>query len=118
MWVADMGIRRAVPPDAVLTAEIQRAIHGYYADTGKWAAALVDWMARRHSLGPPSDLVSCPGSVILQAVSAPGDEVVIFPPAYHAFRKIIVANERRIRRAACRDRRPLRNGSRCVAAAS
>jgi cystathionine beta-lyase len=29
-------------------------------------------------------------------VSAPGDEVVVFPPAYHAFRKIIVANERRI----------------------
>ena len=26
----------------------------------------------------------------------PGDEVVVFPPAYHAFRKIIVANERRI----------------------
>src|SRR4029079_9496576 len=31
-----------------------------------------------------------------QAVSAPGDEVVGFPPAYHAFRKIIVANERGI----------------------
>ena len=26
----------------------------------------------------------------------PGDEVVVFPPAYHAFRKIILANERRI----------------------
>ena len=26
----------------------------------------------------------------------PGDEVVVFPPAYHAFRKIIVANDRRI----------------------
>jgi len=25
-----------------------------------------------------------------------GDEVVVFPPAYHAFRKIILANERRI----------------------
>ena len=34
--------------------------------------------------------------LILQAVSAPGDEVVVFPPAYHAFRKIILANERRI----------------------
>ena len=34
--------------------------------------------------------------LILQATSAPGDEVVVFPPAYHAFRKIIVANERKI----------------------
>src|SRR5262249_14503245 len=32
----------------------------------------------------------------LEAVSNPGDEVVVFPPAYHAFRRIIVANERRI----------------------
>jgi cystathionine beta-lyase len=29
-------------------------------------------------------------------MTAPGDEVVVFPPAYHAFRKIILANERRI----------------------
>jgi cystathionine beta-lyase len=29
-------------------------------------------------------------------VTSPGDEVVVFPPAYHAFRRIIVANERRI----------------------
>src|SRR5262249_53078716 len=34
--------------------------------------------------------------MILQAVSKPGDEVVVFPPAYHAFRRIILANERRI----------------------
>jgi hypothetical protein len=35
---------------AALTAEIERATHGYYADTGSWAAALVEWMARRHGL--------------------------------------------------------------------
>ena len=33
---------------------------------------------------------------ILQAMSIPGDEVVVFPPVYHAFRRIIVANGRRI----------------------
>ena len=34
--------------------------------------------------------------LILQATTEPGDEVVVFPPAYHAFRKIITANERTI----------------------
>ncbi len=34
--------------------------------------------------------------LILQAVSEPGDEVVVFPPVYHAFRRIILANDRRI----------------------
>ena len=95
MWVADMDF--AAPPGvtSALTAEIQRAVHGYYADTGSWAAALADWMARRHGLridpgwvSPTPGIVSGLG-LILQAVSTPGDEVVVFPPAYHAFRKII-----------------------------
>ncbi|MEA2925959.1 MAG: cysteine-S-conjugate beta-lyase [Alphaproteobacteria bacterium] len=102
MWVADMDF--AAPPGvtAALTAEIERATHGYYADTGSWAAALADWMARRHGRRvEPSWVSPTPGIVsglglILQAVSKPGDEVVVFPPAYHAFRKIILANERRI----------------------
>jgi cystathionine beta-lyase len=102
MWVADMDF--AAPPGvtAALAAEVNRATHGYYADTGTWAAALVDWMARRHGVRVDPTWVSpTPGIVsglglILQAVSAPGDEVVVFPPAYHAFRKIILANERRI----------------------
>jgi cystathionine beta-lyase len=102
MWVADMDF--AAPPGVTeaLTAEIRRATHGYYADTGSWAAALADWMARRHDVRiNPSWVSPTPGIVsglglILQAVSEPGDEVVVFPPAYHAFRKIIVANERRI----------------------
>jgi cystathionine beta-lyase len=102
MWVADMDY--AAPPGvtSALTAEIQCAVHGYYADTGSWAAALAGWMARRHGVRvDPSWVSPTPGIVsglglILQAVSAPDDEVVVFPPAYHAFRKIIVANERRI----------------------
>ena len=102
MWVADMDF--AAPPGVTeaLATETQRATHGYYANTGSWAAALVEWMARRHGLKLDPDWVSpTPGIVsglglVLQAVSAPGDEVVVFPPAYHAFRRIILANERRI----------------------
>ena len=102
MWVADMDF--AAPPGVTeaLAAVVERGVHGYYADTGSWAAALADWLARRHGLSIDPEWVSpTPGVVsglglILQAVSEPGDEVVVFPPAYHAFRKIILANERRI----------------------
>jgi cystathionine beta-lyase len=102
MWVADMDF--AAPPGVTeaLVAETKRATHGYYANTGSWAGALVEWMARRHGLKLDPNWVSpTPGIVsglglVLQAVSAPGDEVVVFPPAYHAFRRIILANERRI----------------------
>jgi cysteine-S-conjugate beta-lyase len=102
MWVADMDF--AAPPgvtDALL-AETRRGVHGYYADTGSWAAALAGWLSRRHHFSvDPAWVSATPGIVaglglILQALSAPGDEVVVFPPAYHAFRRIILANARRI----------------------
>jgi cysteine-S-conjugate beta-lyase len=102
MWVADMDF--AAPPGVTeaLARTVERGVHGYYADTGSWAEALSDWMARRHGVSIKPEWVSpTPGIVsglglILQALSAPGDEVVVFPPAYHAFRKIILANDRRI----------------------
>ncbi len=102
MWVADMDF--AAPPGVTkaLTAEVNRATHGYYADTGTWAQALCDWMAKRHALEvDPAWVSPVPGIVaglglIIQAMSDPGDEVVVFPPAYHAFRRIIVANDRKI----------------------
>jgi cysteine-S-conjugate beta-lyase len=102
MWVADMDF--AAPPGVTeaLVAETRRGVHGYYADTGSWATALVDWLRRRHDLSvDPAWVSATPGIVaglglILQAVSEPGDDVVVFPPAYHAFRRIILANERRI----------------------
>jgi cysteine-S-conjugate beta-lyase len=102
MWVADMDF--AAPPGVTeaLLAETRRAAHGYYGDTGSWAEALAQWFARRHNwrvdpawVSPTPGVVSGLG-MILQAVSEPGDEVVVFPPAYHAFRRIILANERRI----------------------
>lgn len=102
MWVADMDF--AAPPGVTeaLQTEVARGTSGYYADTGSWAQSLAQWMDRRHNLSIDTAWVSpTPGIVsglglILQAVSEPGDEVVVFPPAYHAFRRIITANDRKI----------------------
>lgn len=102
MWVADMDF--AAPPGVTeaLAEMTRRGVYGYYADTGSWAAALAEWMVRRHGVridpawvSPTPGVVSALG-LILQAVSAPGDEVVAFSPVYHAFRRVILANERRI----------------------
>jgi cystathionine beta-lyase len=102
MWVADMDF--AAPPavTAALRAEVERGTHGYYASNAGWRAAQCDWLHRRHGWRPdPEWLSTTPGIVsalglILQAFSEPGDDIVVFSPAYHAFRIIIEANGRRI----------------------
>jgi cystathionine beta-lyase len=85
-----------------LRAEVERGTHGYYADTGSWAEACCAWMQRRHGVAfDPAWVSATPGVVsglglILQATTEPGDEVVVFPPVYHAFRRIIPGNDRTI----------------------
>ncbi|MEJ0071896.1 MAG: hypothetical protein WDO24_27795 [Pseudomonadota bacterium] len=85
MWVADMDF--AAPPGVTdaLMAMAEHGVYGYYANTGSWAAALTEWMRRRHNVDvDPAWVSPTPGVVsglglILQATSEPGDEVVVFP---------------------------------------
>ena len=102
MWVADMDF--AAPPAVreALAAEVERSTHGYYASNLGWREAQCAWLERRHGWRPdPEWLSTTPGIVsalglILQAFSEPDDEIIVFSPAYHAFRLIIEANGRRI----------------------
>jgi cystathionine beta-lyase len=102
MWVADMDFPAPPGVAEALRQEVERGVHGYYGDDGGWAEALSAWFERRHAVRfDPAWVSPTPGVVsglglILQAVSEPGDEVVLFPPVYHAFRRIIPANDRRI----------------------
>ncbi len=102
MWVADMDFPTAPGVTEALMRDNTLATHGYYGDTGSWAEALAAWMARRHDLTiDPKWVSQTPGIVsglcmILQSLSAPGDEIVIFPPVYHVFRQIITNNGRAV----------------------
>lgn len=100
MWVADMDFE--APPAAIdaLRREADRGVLGYYDTNASWYEALAGWLDRRHGWRPdPSWMSLAPGVVsaiglVLQALTEPGDEVVVFSPAYHAFRYIIEANGR------------------------
>src|SRR3977135_3183290 len=64
MWVADMDF--AAPPGVteVLSAAVTRGVHAYCAHPGSWAAALAEWMARRHGLAiNPAWVSQTPGIV-------------------------------------------------------
>ena len=91
MWVADMDFRAAPVVLDALRREVERGYMGYFGDAGPVNDAVAGWMARMHGWRfDPEVLRYTPGVVagfgnVLAAFSAPGDEVVLFPPVYHAF---------------------------------
>ena len=101
-WVADMDLPC---PQPVLDAICRRAQHpvlGYtlYAEEAKGPA--VDWYRTRFGWEiDPKTMFSSPGVVpalglLIQALTEPGDGIIIQKPVYYPFMAKIEANGRRI----------------------
>ena len=102
LWVADMDFRAAPPINATLRNMVDHGVHGYYGDDSSFRSAMAGWMKRRHDWDiAPEWALQTHGLVnalamIIQACSAPGEGVIVFSPVYHAFARIINANDRRM----------------------
>ena len=102
LWVADMDFRAPPPVNAALQRMVDHGVHGYYGDDTSFRAAMAGWMKRRHDWTiEPEWALQTHGLVnaiamVIQACSAPGEGVIIFSPVYHAFARIISANDRRM----------------------
>ena len=102
LWVADMDFRAAPPINAALQRMVDHGVHGYYGNDASFRAAMVAWMKRRHDWDiDPEWALQTHGLVnalamIIQSCSAPGDGVIVFSPVYHAFARIINANDRQL----------------------
>ena len=102
LWVADMDFRAAPPINDALQRMVDHGVHGYYGNDTTFRAAMVAWMKRRHDWDiDPEWALQTHGLVnalamIIQSCSAPGDGVIVFSPVYHAFARIIDANDRQL----------------------
>ena len=92
MWIADMDFEAPAP---IYNAFIKRANHHIYAYSRLsqgYYDAVINWMQRRHNFHIEKDwIVFTPGVVValtlgVQAVTEPGDEVMILSPVYGPFR--------------------------------
>lgn len=102
LWVADMDFRA---PDAVIEAlkkVAEHGIFGYTIRTDSFYEALISWFERRHqwTIEKDSILVS-PGivpalSILVQAFTEPGDNVIIQSPVYHPFFHVVKQNGRNL----------------------
>ena len=102
MWVADTDFR---PPQIVqdkLTEMTEHGIYGYYGGDGPYLDAIQWWMKNRHGWDVPrAGIFTTHGLVhgtamCVDTFTAPGDGVALFTPVYHAFAKVIHANDREV----------------------
>ena len=102
MWVADTDF---ACPQPVIDAVIKRAqhpIYGYPYLEPEFYTSTVDWVKRRHGWElQPEWLVFATGVVpvfntLIQAVTEPGDQIIIQKPVYHPFINVVDDNRREV----------------------
>lgn len=99
--VADMEFPTAPKIGEALAKLAKEQILGYTDPTDEYFDAVISWMKRRHSFDIKKEwIVNTPGivyalGVLLEAVTKPGDGVIILTPVYYPFDMAILAKNRR-----------------------
>jgi len=102
LWVADMDFQTAPPVIDALKRQAEHGIFGYPLRPRSYLEAIVGWMDRRH--GWPIDpdwLTYSPGvvtalSMCVLTYTKPGDHVIVQPPVYYPFYRVVENIGRRI----------------------
>lgn len=102
LWVADMDFR--TPPFIIntLRERLEHEILGYTAANPEWKPAIIHWLQKRHQWNvKPEEITFIPGIVrgiafVIQALTAPGDKVMVFGPVYHPFFLVTEHNKREV----------------------
>ena len=102
MWVADMDFKA---PDVVIEAIKQSAEHGVYGYTivpDSTREAIVNWMKERHNWTIQKEWLLFNHGVVpsigaaVEALTKPGDAVIVQPPVYNPFFEMIERNARKL----------------------
>lgn len=100
--VADMEFYTAPPIKEALKALADSAILGYTSATEEYYDAVCSWMSRRHNFNVKKEwIINTPGvvdalAILVDAVTKPGDSVIILTPVYYPFDMAVIAKSRRI----------------------
>lgn len=99
MWIAQMDFKPAPVLETAMQALMDCGELGYF-DYDDFAERIVWWYANRHNWRPdPSHIFATHGignavGLTLQALTEPGDGIIIFSPVYHEFANKIRRNGR------------------------
>ncbi len=100
MWVADMDFPMAPAILEELHRRVDQTVFGYGVLPEAYYQAVIGWMDRRHHCKIQRDWISYSAGVVtalnwaVQAVTQPGDEVLVNTPVYHPFYQAVEAQGR------------------------
>ena len=91
MWVADMDFRVAPAIEDALTRRVAHGVFGYNIVPDSYYQAVISWFHRRHQWDIQrqwilyTTAVVPAMSVVIKALTMPGERVLILSPAYNCF---------------------------------
>lgn len=102
LWVADMDFETPSFIVDALKARMEHPLFGYTTTPADYWPAVISWIKARHGWEVQEEWLNyIPGVVkgigfVINALTAPGDKVIIQPPVYHPFRMTVEGNHREV----------------------
>lgn len=102
LWVADMDFRVPEQVRIALKNTAEHGVFGYTVRPDSFYEAIIDWHARRHDWQIEKEWITISSgavaslSMLVQAFTEPGDQIVIQSPVYHPFFSVIEKNGREL----------------------
>lgn len=102
MWVADMDFRAPPPVVARVRNVAESGIFTYFGDLREYHDSIIWWMRERHGWQIESEAIFTTHGLVnavalcIEAYTKPGDGVVVMSPVYHAFARVVRANDRQL----------------------
>ena len=102
LWVADMDFMSPKPVIEAIEARAKQGIYGYTSKPESYFESVARWMKKRHDWDVKTDwMIFSPGvvpalSFIVNALTHPGDKILVQSPVYYPFFKVIENNGRRV----------------------
>ena len=99
LWIADMDFKVAKPISDAIVKRAEHEVYGYGICDDDYYDALINWMERKHNWKLEKDWILYTNGVIsaisfaIDAITEPGDRIMIQTPVYDPFYTIIEDND-------------------------
>ncbi|KHD37273.1 cystathionine beta-lyase [Clostridium acetobutylicum] len=98
LWVADMDFEVAPEISEAIRKRAEHGVYGYVKTSDEYYASIINWVKERHKFDIKKEwIVFSPGIVpgvnlMINALTKPGDKVILQTPVYYPFYSAITNN--------------------------